>query len=138
MSDEESHLSRTSHTEDAEKTRRRVVLGVVRIIQRVQRPPRRLRQVSREGMSSPCGQALGQLHGKGKHVPTVWSHHQRQGRGHWDQQVDSTATDDRRDTASLQPNDGGRTEMDLVHDEIDEVKRSLEEAHLEVKQPRAK
>ena len=27
---------------------------------------------------------------------------------------------------------GGRTELDLVQDEIDEVKRLLEEAHLEV------
>ena len=47
-----------------------------------------------------------QWHGKGNHAPTVWSHHQRQRRDHWEQQVDSTATDDGRDTASLQPEGG--------------------------------
>ena len=65
------------------------------------------RQDSSEGMPSPFGQALGQWHGKGKHVPTVWSHYQRQGREHWDQQGDPTATNDRREDASLQPDGGG-------------------------------
>ena len=46
--------------------------------------PGRQRQDSGEGMSSPSGQALGQWHMKGKHVPTVWDNHQRQGRDHWD------------------------------------------------------
>ena len=54
-----------------------------------------------ERMPPLFDQALGQWHGKGNHVPTVWSHHQRQGRDHGDQQVDST------DTVSLQPG-GGR------------------------------
>ena len=141
-----------THTEDAEEKGRRVVLGLPRIIQRVQHPPRRLllctepqdaaieaanpgrqRQDSREGMPSPSGQALGQWHGKGNHVPPLWSHYQRQGRDHWDQLGDPTATDDRREDASLQPDTvDGSTELDLVQGEIDDAERLLEEAHLEV------
>ena len=63
-----------------------------------------------EWMSSSSCQALGQWHGKGKHVPTVWSHHRRQGRDHWDQQSDPTATDDRREDAFTPTGRwGGRT-----------------------------
>ena len=68
--------------------------------------PGRPRQDPGERMSSPPGQDLGQRHGKGNHVPTVWSHHQRQRRDYRDQQVDPTATDDHRDTVSLQPKCG--------------------------------
>ena len=66
----------------------------------------RPRQDPSERMSSPFGQDLGQRHGEGNHVPTVWSHHQRQGRDYKDQEVDPTATDDHRDTVSLQPECG--------------------------------
>ena len=45
---------------------------------------------------------------------------------------DPTATDDRRDDATLQPDIGERTALHLVQDQIDEAKRLLEEAHLEV------
>ena len=46
--------------------------------------PGRQRQDSSERMPSPSGQGLGQWHGKGKHVPTVWGHYQRQGRSKGD------------------------------------------------------
>ena len=150
-------LSVLTNTEDAKEKGSRVVLGLPELsnvnsthhddsacataLQGAvveARNPGRQRQDSSEGMSSPSGQALDQWRGKGNHVPTVWSHHQRQGRDHWDQLVDSTATDDRRDTASLQPEGGVRTELDLVQDEIDEAKRLLEEAPLEVRAAQSK
>ena len=82
---------------------------------------------------------LGQWHGKGKHVPTLLSHQQRQRRDHKDQQSDPKASDDRRDGASLQRDIGGEnTELDQVQDEIDEAKRLLEEAHLEVQAAQSK
>ena len=98
----------------------------------------RQQQDSSEGVSSSSGQALGHWHGKGKHLPTVGSHHQRQWRDHWDQQGDPTATDDRRDDPHSNQTVGGRTELDLVQDEINEAKRLLEEAHLEVQAAQSK
>ena len=121
----DSHLSGMSHTEDAEEKGRPVVLGLPAlsnvysthhadsscatapqhaVVEAAN--PCRQRLNSSEGMPSPSGQALGQWHGTGKHVPTVWSHHQRQGRDHWDQQGDPTATDDRRDDRSSWLMDG--------------------------------
>ena len=152
----DSHLSVVSHTEDAEEKGRRVVFGLPELSNVYSTShhgdsscaaepqdaavevanPGRQRQNSGEGMSSPFGQTLGQWHGKGKHVPTVWRNCQRQRRDHWDQQGDPTATDARLEDASLQL-DGGR-ELDLVQDEIDEAKRLLEEAHLEVQTAQSK
>ena len=117
-----------THTEDAEEKGRRVVLGLPELsnvysthhgdsscatepqdaaIEAANQG--RQRQDSREGMPSPSGQALGQWHGKGNHVPPLWSHYQRQERDHWDQLGDPTATDDRREDASLQPDTVGWT-----------------------------
>ena len=119
-----------SHTEDAEERGRRTVLGLPELSNVYSTHhddfscatpqdaaveaanPGRQRQNSSEGISSPYGQALGHQHGKGNQVPTVWSNKQRQGRDHWD----SNGTV------------GGRTELDLVQDEIDETKRLLQEA----------
>ena len=127
MSGEIPHLSVVSHTEDAEEKGRRVVLGLpefhhVRSTHHDDSSwattpedaaveaanPGRQQQDSSGGMSSPSCQALDQWHVKGNHVPTVWSHHRRQGRHHWDQQGDPTAIDDRREYGSLQ-SDSGRT-----------------------------
>ena len=49
----------------------------------------------------------GKWHGKGNFVSSVWSHHQRQGRDHWNQQVDPKEIGDRREEASSQPDGGG-------------------------------
>ena len=146
------HLSVVSHPEDAEEKGRRVVLGLPELSSvysthhdsSCPTTPQdaaveaansgRQRQDSSEGMSSPSGQALGQWHRKGKHMPTVWSHHLRQGRDYWDQHGDTAATDDRRDYAALQ-SDGGRTHrtgLSAGRDRIEEARRLLEEAHLEV------
>ena len=58
-------------------------------------------------MSPPPCQTLGKWHGKGKYVSAVWSHHQRQGLDHWNQQVDPKEIGDRREEASFQPDGGG-------------------------------
>ena len=127
--------------------------GAVRIISRVQHPPRRhpkmllLKQhqtqavhdkIPAKGCRHLLVKTLGQRHGQGNHVPTVWSHHQRQRRDYRDQQVDPTATDDHRDTVSLQPECGWAHELDPLQDEIDEAKRLLEEAHVEVQAAQGK
>ena len=151
----DSHLSVVSHTKDAEEKGRRVVLGLPEIpnvysthhgdsscatepqdaaVEAAN--PGCQRQDSSEGMPSPSGQALGQWHVKGKHVPTVWGNYQRQGRDHWDQQGDPTATAKR--TLYSNQTVGGRTELHLLQDEIDEAKRLLEEAHLEVQAAQSK
>ena len=65
------------------------------------------RQDPSEGLSTPPGQALGKWHGKGKYVSAVRVHQQRQGRDHWNQQVDPEETGDRRGEASFQPDGGG-------------------------------
>ena len=89
------------------------------------------RQDTSEGMSTPSGQALGKWHGKGKYVSAVWVHHQRQGRDHWNQQVGpEETTDEGKHHFSWTVE--GRTELDLVQDEVEEAKRLLEEVHVEV------
>ena len=114
------------HTENAEEEGECVVLGGARIIQRARLPPRQpllchrisrrrpeaadpssQRQDSSELMSTLPGQALGKWHAKGKYVPGVWSHHQRQGRNHGNQQGDPEETGDRRGEATFQPDGGG-------------------------------
>ena len=71
-------------------------------------------------------------YGKGKYVPAVWSHHQRQGRNHGDQQVHTAEIGVQRGEAHPCQKVEGRTELDLVQDEVDEARRLLEEAHVEV------
>ena len=56
-------------------------------------------------------------------------HHQRQGRDHWNQQVDPEETEEKRHSSRTVE---GRTELDLVHNEVEEAQRLLEEAHVEV------
>ena len=109
------------HTPRMPRKRETRGFGAVRIISRVQHPPRRhpkmllLKQhqtqavhdkIPAKGCHHLLVKTLGQRHGKGNHVPTVWSHHQRQRRDYRDQEVDPTATDDHRDTVSLQPECG--------------------------------
>ena len=139
------------HTEDAEEKRRRVVLGMSELsnVYSSHRyepsgttesqdaateaaDPSCQRQDTSEGMSPPPGQALGKRHGKGKYVSAVRGHHQRQGRDHWNQQVGPEETGDRRGEHHSSWTVEGRTELDLVQDEVDEAKRLLEEAHVEV------
>ena len=83
------------------------------------------RQDPGEGMSPPVGQALGKWYREGKYVPAVWSHHQRQGRNHGNQQVHE---EKRHSSQKVE----GRTELDLVQVEVDEAKRLLEGDHVEV------
>ena len=73
----------------------------------------------------------GKWHGKGKYVSAVWGHHQRQGQDHWNKQVDpeELVTDEEKRHSSRKV--AGRTELDLVQDDVDEAKRLLEEAHVE-------
>ena len=69
--------------------------------------PSSQRQDPSGGTSPPPGQALGKWHGKGKYVSAVRGHQQRQGRDHWNQQVDPEEIGDRRGEASFQPDVGG-------------------------------
>ena len=139
------------HTEDAEEKGRRVVSGVrglptvysshhdntsgateSRDAATEAANPSSQRQDPSAGMSTPPGQALGKWHRKWKYVSAVWSHHQRQGRDHRNQQVDPEETGDRRGKRHFSWTVEGRTQLDLVQDEVDEAKRLLEEAHVEV------
>ena len=88
------HLPTVSHTENAEEEGRCVVLGLPKIIQRVQHPPRRLLRChristtgSRRRDGAACWSDPGRMARERKYVPAVWSHHQRQGRNHGNQQV---------------------------------------------------
>ena len=122
----DSRLPAVPHSEDAEEKGRRVVLGMSEVSNvhsshhhdpsgttesqkaaAEAADPSSQRQDTSEGMSTPPGQALGNGHGKGKHVSAVQDHHQRQGRDRWNQQVDPEETGDRRGEASFQPDGGG-------------------------------
>ena len=121
-----SHLPAVPHTEDAEEKGRRVILGTSELFHvhsshhddpssatesqdaaTEAANPNSQRQDPSGGTSPPPGQTLRKWHGKGKYESAVWSHHQRQGRDHWDHQRHTTATDDRREYASLSPDVGG-------------------------------
>ena len=126
---EPNKQSSDPHTEDAEKKRRRMVLGMSELSHVYSShhydpsgttepqdaaveaaDPSCQRQDASEGMSTPPGQALGKWHGKAKYVSAVRGHHQRQGGDHWNQQVGPEETGDRRGEASFQPDpDGGGT-----------------------------
>ena len=122
----DSRLPAVPHTEDAEEKGRRVVLGMSELSNvssshhhdpsgatesqdaaAEAADPSSQRLDTSEGMSTPPGQALGKWHGKGKNVSAVRGHHQRQGRDHWNQQVDPEETGDRRGEASFQADGGG-------------------------------
>ena len=147
----DSCLSAVTHTEDAEGKRRRVVLGMSELSNVYSShhyepsgtnesqdaateaaDPSCQRQDTSEGMSTPPGQALGKWHGKRIYVSAVRGHHQRQGRDHWNQQIGQEETGDRRGKHHPSSTVEGRTELDLVQDGVDEAKRLLEEAHVEV------
>ena len=88
------------------------------------------RQDTSDGMQAPPGQALGKWHGK--YVSAVRGHHQRQGRDHWNQQIGPEETGERRgETVSQQRWRDARGWI-WCGDEVDEAKRLLEEAHVEV------
>ena len=110
----DSRLTAVSHTEDAEEKGRRVGMSELSNVYSSHHhdpsgatesqdaaaeaaDPSSQRQDTSEGMSTPPGQAVGKWHGKGKYVSAVWSNHQRQGRDHWNQQVDPKEIGDRRD-----------------------------------------
>ena len=65
-------------------------------------------------------------------MSAVQGHHQRQRRDYWNQQVDPEEIGDRRGKRHSSRTVEGRTELDLVQDEVEEAKRLLEEAHVEV------
>ena len=138
----DSRLSAVPHTEDAEEKGRSVVLGVSELSNvhsshhydpsgtaesqdaaTEAADPRCQRQDTSEGMSTPPGQALGKWHGKGKYVSAVRGHHQRQGRDHWNSKsVQRKLVTDKKKHHSNRTVEG-RTELDLVQDEVDEAKR---------------
>ena len=93
--------------------------------------PSSQRQDPSEGMSPPPSQALGKWHGKGKYVSAVGSHHQRQRATGTSKSIQRKLVTDERKLHSNRLLEG-RTELDMKQDEIDEAKRLLEEAHLEV------
>ena len=114
MSAEISILPAVPHTENAEEEGGRVVLGLPKLYSVYSThhddssgATESQRQDPGEGMSSPVGQTPGERYGKGKHVPAVWSHHQRQGRNHGNQQVHAAEIGVQRGEAPFQPEGGG-------------------------------
>ena len=122
----DSRLSAVSQTENAEEKRRRVVLGMSELsnvysshhyepsgttesqdVAIDAADPDCQRHDTSKGMPTPCGQVLGQRHGKGKYVSAVRGHHQRQGRDHWSQQTGPEETGERRGETASQQNGGG-------------------------------
>ena len=120
------HLPAVPHTEKAEEEGGRVVLGLPELANVYSSHhddpsgatesqdaaaeaanPSSQRQDPGEGMSTPPGQPLSKWHGKGKYVPAVWSHHQRQGQNHGNQQVHTAELGVQRGEASFQPDGGG-------------------------------
>ena len=88
------------------------------------------RQDPSEGMSTPPGRALGR---KGKYVSAMRAIINDKGEitGTSKSIQRKLVTDEEKRHSSRTVE--GRTELDLVQDEVDEAKRLLEEAHVEVK-----
>ena len=90
------------------------------------------RQDPGEGMSSPVGQTPGKWYGKGNTCQLCGAIINYKG------EITGTSKSTQRKLVSTEEKRHssqkveGRTELDLVQDDVDEAKRSLEEAHLEV------
>ena len=139
----DSHLSAVPHTENAEEKRRREVLVMSELsnvysshhyvisgttesqdaVAKAADPGCQRQDDTSKGMPTPPGQALGKWHGKGEYVSAVRGHHQRQGRDHRNQQFGPEETGDRQGKQHPNRTVEGRTELDLVQDEVDEAKR---------------
>ena len=87
------------------------------------------RQDPGEGMSPPVGQALGKWYGKGKHVPAIINDKGEITGTSKSIQRKLVSNEEKRHSSQKVE---GRTELDLVQDEVDEAKRLLKEAHVEV------
>ena len=90
--------------------------------------PSSQRQDPSEGMSTPPGQALGKCHGKGKLCAIISDKGEITGTSKSIQRKLVTDEGKRHSSRTVE----GRTELDLVQDEVDEAKRLLEEAHVKV------
>ena len=148
----DSHLPAVPHTKDAEEKGRTRGFGVCQNFPTCTAPttttppaPQNLKtlllkqqtqavndRIPAKGCRRLLVRAPGKWHGKGKYVSAVRGHHQRQGRDHWNQQVDQeeigdTTREKRHSSRTVE----GRTELDLVQDEVDEARRLREEAHEE-------
>ena len=97
------------------------------------RNPSSQRQDPSEGMS-PSWSSLGQMAREVKYVSAVWSHHQRQGRDHWGQQVGPEETGDRRGEASFQL----RTDLTWCRTRSTKPRGCWKRPTWKCKQPRAK
>ena len=62
---------------------------------------------SRQRDVAACWSSLGRMTRERKYVPAVWSHHQRQGRNHRNQQVHTAEIGVQRGEAPFQPEGGG-------------------------------
>ena len=82
-----------------------------------------------EGMSPPVGQALGKWYGKGKYVPAIINDKGEITGTSKSTQRKLVSNEEKRHSSQKVE---GRTELDLVQDEVDEAKRLLKEAHVEV------
>ena len=144
-------MSAVPHTEDAEEKGRRMVLGMSELSNVYSShhydssgttesqgaaaeaaDPSCQQQDTSEEMSTPPGQALGKRHGKGKYVSAVRVTINDKG-----ETTGSSKSVQRKlvtDEETHHPNRTveGRTELNLVQDEVDESRRLLEEAHVEV------
>ena len=108
------HLSAVPHTENAEDEGGCVVLGMPKLYSVYSTDhddssgaTESQQQDPSEGMSSPVAQTPGEWYGKGQYVPAVWSHHQRQGRNHGNQQVHTAEIGVQRGETTFQPEGGG-------------------------------
>ena len=146
------HLPDVPHTENAEEERGRVVLGLPELshVYSTHHDDSSCatesqdavteaagsgsqRQDPGEGMSSPIGQALGKWYREGKYVASCVepSSTTRAKSREPASPIQRKLVSDEEKRHSSQKVEG-RTELDLVQDEVDEAKRLLEEAHVEV------
>ena len=147
----DSHLPAVPHTEGAEEKGRRVVLVVPELSDMYSSHhdnpsgatesqkaatevanPSSQRQDPSEGMSTPPGQALGKWHGNGNTCQLcgaiINDRSEITGTSKSIQRKLVTDEGKRHSSRTVE----GRTELDLVQHEVDEAKRLLEEAHVEV------
>ena len=150
---QKSHLPTVPHTEDAEEKGRRVVLVTLELsnvysshhddpsgatdsqdVAAEAANPSSQRQDPSEGMSTPPGQALRKWKGKGTYVSAVRGRLQRgeiTGTSKSIQRKLVTDEEKRHSSRTVE----GRTEMDLVQDEVDDCWRK---PMWKSKQPRTK
>ena len=125
------HLPAVSHTENAKEEGRCVVLGVANIIQRVQHPPRRLlwcHRISETGSRRRDVAACWSGPGRLARVEPSSKTREKITETNKSIQWELVSKEEKRHSSQKME---GRTELDLVQDEVDGAKRSLEESHFE-------